>query len=74
LLADVSETNLDGLVSMALERVQGLPDPEKNALLDVIDKYCLAVSMQGMLAKESGSIFGMHLVKGGSIEGLVKKT
>lgn len=72
LLSDVSETNLDGLVAMAFERAQQLPEEEKSTLLDLIDKYCLAVSMQAILSDERGRFLGNQLVSGAT-EPLVKK-
>lgn len=64
LLNDVSGTNLDGLLMMVLERVQKLPKEDKNTLLDVIDKYCIAVSMQALLDKDNNKIFGMTPMQG----------
>jgi len=58
LLNDVKSTHVDGLIEMALERVQGLPTQEKRNLLDVIDKYCIAVSMQGMMENNSKTLLG----------------
>ncbi|HEY7886212.1 MAG TPA: helix-turn-helix domain-containing protein [Cellvibrionaceae bacterium] len=49
LLSDVKKTSLDGLMEMALERAQQLPDEDKQVLLKLIDKYCIAVSMQGLV-------------------------
>lgn len=60
LLSDVGDTNLDGRMTMALERAQTLPDQEKNTLLDVIDKYCIAVSMQGMMDNATNAPLGLN--------------
>ena len=59
LLNDVSETNVDGLMAMALERMSQLPEDEKKALTNLIDKYCIAVSLQGMMDNEGSTIFGL---------------
>ena len=59
LLNDVSDTNLDGLLAMVLERMQKLPDHSKNNLIDIIDKYCIATSMQALMDKDSTKIFGL---------------
>lgn len=64
LLGDVGDMNLDGRMAIALERAQQLPEHEKNVLLDVIDKYCIAVSMQGMLESESKRFLGVSLSQG----------
>lgn len=64
LLSDVDDLNLDGRMAMALERAQQLPDQEKNILLDVIDKYCIAVSLQGMLDSESKQFLGLTRSQG----------
>lgn len=72
ILSDVADTNIEGLMGMAFERAQQLPDDEKNTLLDVIDKYCIAVSMQGIMDKQSGNLLGLMRV-GDRTEALVKK-
>lgn len=71
LLNDVSDTNLDGLLMMAAERMQQLPEQNKNILLDIIDKYCVAMSMQALLEREDNKILGMTPIKGG-IEPMAK--
>ncbi len=68
LLNDVSETNFDGLLAMVLERVQKLPDQSKNNLIDVIDKYCIAMSMQALLDKDGQTIFGLSNFAGSTEE------
>lgn len=72
-LNDVNNTNLDGLFEMALERAQSLPEREKNILLDVIDKYCIAVSMQGLMEENSKTLFGFNQSLG-KTEELSKKS
>lgn len=64
LLNDISETNLDGLMEMVLERTNSLSDREKNVLIDVIDKYCIAVSIQKLIDREDNKIFGLTNIKG----------
>ncbi|EHZ2538537.1 helix-turn-helix domain-containing protein [Vibrio parahaemolyticus] len=68
LLNDVSETNLDGLLSMVLERVQKLPDASKNSLIDIMDKYCIAMSMQALLDRSDNKIFGLANFAGSNEE------
>lgn len=60
LLSDVKKTALDGRVEIALERVQQLPDREKNNILDVVDKYCIAISMQGLMGNTEKSLLGLN--------------
>lgn len=64
LLNDVKKTPLDGRMEMVLERVQQLPDKEKSRLLDVIDKYCIAVSMQSLMDNNSKSFLGLNVSLG----------
>ncbi|TKF21214.1 helix-turn-helix transcriptional regulator [Vibrio genomosp. F6] len=62
LLSDVSQTSLDALLAIALERMQKLPEKDKNILLAIIDKYCIAKSMQDMV--EHNTIFGISIFDG----------
>ena len=62
LLNDISKTSLDGCLTIAVERMQKLPDRNKNILLDVIDKYCIAESMQYLLERKT--LFGASFFVG----------
>lgn len=62
LLSDVSQTSLDALLAIAVERMQKLPEKDKNILLAVVDKYCIARSMQDMV--EHNTIFGASIFNG----------
>jgi transcriptional regulator with XRE-family HTH domain len=64
LLNDVDDMNLDGRMAMVLEQTQSLPEREKSVLLEVIDKFCIAVSMQGLLEGESKKFLGINLFAG----------
>jgi hypothetical protein len=64
LLSDTDKTSLDGLLSLALERMQKLPERDKNILLEIIDKYCIAKSMQDLMENEDGSILGFRSFSG----------
>ena len=64
LLQDVENTSVDGLWMMAVERIQGLPDTDKTALLNIIDKYCIAVSLQDLMDTNSKSMFGFNISMG----------
>jgi len=64
LLNDVNESSLDSRLEMVLERVQKLPEEKKEAILMVIDNYCIAEAMQGLMESESKSLFGMTRLAG----------
>lgn len=69
LLMDVSKTSIDALMEIALERVQKLPDSDKEHLLAVIDKYCIAKSLQHLI--EKNTLFGVSIFEG-KTEELIK--
>jgi transcriptional regulator with XRE-family HTH domain len=73
LLRDVEKTPLDGLMEMVLERVQQLPDEDKGHLLDVIDKYCIAVSLQKMMEKSGERFMGINFSAGRTQEMVSKE-
>lgn len=62
LLTDVGKTSLDALFEMALERVQKLPEEDKEHLLATIDKYCIAESFQKLV--ETNTVFGLSILDG----------
>ena len=62
LLQDVKETNVDGLLAIALERASGLPEKDKEIVVDIIDKYCIALSLQSFL--KEGSKTSINLMRG----------
>lgn len=66
LLNDISKTSLDGRLAIVLERMQQLPDWNKNVLLEIIDKYCIAESMQSLLDKKT--LFGASFFTGSTEE------
>lgn len=59
LLNDVQKTSLDGRLEMVLEQMQKLPEEDKQTLLRVIDRYCIAVSMQNLIDKTSNNFLGL---------------
>jgi len=63
LLQDVSSTNTDGRLEMALERLINLPDSEKEALIQVIDNYCLGIAYSNITESKNG-LFGMNVLLG----------
>ncbi|BDP37766.1 MULTISPECIES: helix-turn-helix domain-containing protein [Vibrio] len=62
LLMDMEETSIDAIMSVALERIQGLPDEDKDHLLAVIDKYCIAKSLQHLI--EHNTLLGISIFEG----------
>jgi transcriptional regulator with XRE-family HTH domain len=63
LLSDISQENLDSRMAIILERVQKLSDKDKSTLLSVIDKYCIAISMQELL-DDKNSFLGLQRFMG----------
>jgi len=61
LLNDVKETSTDGRIEMVLERLLELPEKDKESLINLIDKYCLAVAYQKLNENNSGG--WLNLVK-----------
>lgn len=62
LLNDIEKTSLDNVFEMVLERVQKLPNEDKLHLLAVLDKYCIAVSHQNLMA--TNTVFGASIFNG----------
>ncbi|EOA2565071.1 hypothetical protein ACHYSV_004532, partial [Vibrio vulnificus] len=56
------KTSIDALMEIALERVQKLPETDKEHLLAVIDKYCIAKSLQHLI--EHNTLFGISIFDG----------
>jgi len=63
LLSDITQESMDSRMAIVLERVQKLSERDKNILLSVIDKYCIAVSMQELVT-EKNSFLGMKRILG----------
>jgi len=64
LLNDVVKTNTDGLLEMQLERLSNLEEADKKALINLIDKYCIAVSLQNIVDESSKQVFGINRMAG----------
>ncbi|EKN2778795.1 helix-turn-helix transcriptional regulator [Salmonella enterica] len=62
LLIDTQKSNVDTIMAVALERVRQLPEKDKEILLTVIDKYCIAISLQQLADKND--FFGTSIIKG----------
>ncbi len=64
LLNDVTETSTNGRLEMALERLVELPEDEREALINIIDKYCLAVAYQKIGESNPVSFFNFGQLRG----------
>lgn len=62
MLNDIEESNIEGLLEVAFERASGLPEKEKKTVIDLIDKYCLAISMQGLM--KDGNKLSFNIMRG----------
>lgn len=62
LLIDTEKSSVDSVMAMALDRIKQLSEKDKEILLTLIDKYCIAVSMQQLADKND--FFGISLIKG----------
>ncbi|EAA4188792.1 helix-turn-helix transcriptional regulator [Salmonella enterica subsp. enterica] len=62
LLVDIEKSSIDSVMAMALDRIKQLPEKDKEILLTLIDKYCIAVSMQ--LLADRKDFFGTSIIKG----------
>lgn len=62
LLVDTEKSSVDSVMAMALDRIKQLPEKDKEILLTIIDKYCIAVSMQQLADKRD--FFGRSIIKG----------
>jgi transcriptional regulator with XRE-family HTH domain len=60
LLNDLDKTPLHGRVEIAMEGVQMLSDENKTHILDVVDKYCIAIRMQGLMDNTSKPLLGIN--------------
>ncbi|WP_370611469.1 helix-turn-helix domain-containing protein [Citrobacter meridianamericanus] len=62
LLIDTQKSNVDSVIAVALERVRQLPEKDKEIILAIIDKYCMAISFQQIADKKN--VFGFSLLLG----------
>lgn len=62
LLIDTEKSSIDSVMAVALDRITQLPEKDKEILLTIIDKYCIAISMQKLAEKEN--IFGVSFIAG----------
>ncbi|ECG8572487.1 helix-turn-helix transcriptional regulator [Salmonella enterica subsp. enterica serovar Newport] len=71
LLIDTEKSSIDSVMAVALERVKQLPEKDKEIILTIIDKYCIAISLQQIADKKV--IFGLQAVAEGSTPEMTKK-
>ena len=64
LLSDVKKTNLGGLMQIALERVEKLPERDQGIILEFIDKWCTCTHMQQLMDNENNKILGRNIILG----------
>lgn len=50
LLMDTKQMSLSAQLRASYERAEALPDHEKEVILDLIDKYCIASGLQGLMS------------------------
>ncbi|EAA7134726.1 helix-turn-helix domain-containing protein [Salmonella enterica subsp. enterica serovar Beaudesert] len=62
LLIDTEKSCIDSIMAVALTRITQLPEKDKEILLTVIDKYCIAISMQQLADKKT--ILGHTIITG----------
>ncbi|EHD6110896.1 helix-turn-helix transcriptional regulator [Salmonella enterica] len=62
LLIDTQKSSVDSILAIALERIKQLSEKDKEIVLTIIDKYCIAVSMQQIADKKN--LFGYSIVDG----------
>ena len=64
LLSDVKKTSLSGLMQIALERVDKLPERDQAIILELIDKWCTCTHMQQLMDNENNKILGRNIILG----------
>ncbi|PIJ48495.1 MULTISPECIES: helix-turn-helix domain-containing protein [unclassified Erwinia] len=72
LLIDTEKSNIDSVIAVALERVKQLGEDDKKVLLTIIDKYCIATSLQQMADRKV--FFGLNIHLDGSTPEMIKKS
>lgn len=55
LLMDSTKVGADAILKAMIERASNLPEGNKNVLIDVIDKYCIAVGLEQSFNKENNT-------------------
>ena len=53
LLMDEDKTNMSTILRTQFERAAALPEENQRVLIDILDKYCMAVSFQGYLKENN---------------------
>ena len=53
LLMDEDKTNMSTILRTQFERAAELPEENQRILIDILDKYCMAISFQGFLKENN---------------------
>lgn len=56
LLMDGEKIGINGVLQVTLERAISLPEMSKRAIIEVVDKYCIAVGIQKTMESQQGKI------------------
>jgi transcriptional regulator with XRE-family HTH domain len=57
LIMDSEKVGTDAILKATIERAANLPEGNKRVLIDVIDKYCIAVGLEQSFSKENSTGF-----------------
>lgn len=55
LLMDSEKVGIDAILNATIERAANLPEDNKRVIIDVIDKYCIAVGLEQSFSKENST-------------------
>lgn len=70
LLMNKNEVGLDSILKMTLERANKLPETSKRIIIDVVDKYCIAVGMEQQFS-EQNTHWAKRMILGGPVESVL---
>jgi len=54
LLMDPEKVGIDGILESTLERALNLPEANKRVVIEIVDKYCIAVGLEQSFNGENG--------------------
>ncbi len=67
LLVDKNQVGMDSILKTTLERAGKLPEENKRHIIDVVDKYCIAVGMEQQFSEQNTN-WGKRFILGGPVE------
>lgn len=70
LLMDAEKTNMSTVLKTQFERAALLPEENQRVLIDLIDKYCIAIGFQGFF--NEGNKGSLHWMTGKTPDALPK--